>query len=1129
MADQKKKVKWTPAQEAVIGHRHGNLLVSAAAGSGKTAVLIEHILTRICDENSGTDIDRLLVVTFTRAAAAEMRERLYKGLNKRLDDAEKDCALGLVKPEKLRHLQRQLKLLPRAMVCTIDSFCMNVVQNHISLLDLDPAFRIADQDEAAMLQDEVMTALLEAEYEEGREEFLNFAESFMSSKDDGRVREAVKNLYDLSEQSVDPDALLDGYLDCYTVEDKETLRALPWFRKMKEDKENGDDYASVIDEDLILSEARLTAPAAKELVRLAKAFRRAYQEEKNARKLADFSDLSRYCTELLYDGNKRSDVAAALSAQFDEILIDEYQDSNDLQETILTAISREKDGHPNIVMVGDAKQSIYGFRNARPQLFMEKHRTYRDSGDYKKIELNKNFRSRSEVLEASNTVFSQIMHAAEGGIDYTDDVKLYPGGEFPEKPGNGAYTAGKAKALLLDLTDRNSDADQDKVDLEARMVGEEILKITDPESGMLISDGNGNYRRAEFRDIVILTRKATSNTNFIACFESMNIPVYAESRESFYNTWEVSLVIDFLSVIDNELNDYPLYALLHSPVFGFSDAELACIRISADRKNVHGPFFHALKAFAEDPEEDLKELGKKAEDFLNTMEKYVRLSGVMSITSLLRMFYEETGIFEFVSAMPAGRQRARNLEELLIRAERFEKTSYQGIFNFLRYVEEHKKTDNKDGEPSVQEEGGNVVRLMTIHKSKGLEFPIVFVCLLGKTYQGFVTTELYKKNYEYGFALPAFDLKERTTGPSVFGKFIAAQNEKEERGEEQRLLYVAMTRAKEQLYLTAGYQLTSKGNILRRQPDYLMWLDPVFKTPEGQEQFEIVRMTVDDLAAIDEERQQKKAVEKEELLKELYENRTKTDTLSAQLSYNYLYNDLYRIPATLSVSRLKHMTMEEEGVSIAADGAPEDPYAEAAAFDDVPVTDDEAGKDVRETKHRRLTGAERGTLYHYAMEFLERDESAEKMLSRIEKEGLISALEKDTINNEKLDRFRRSSLAGRFFDAKERGQAFRERKFIVGFPAADVLKGKYDNIPDGARIMVQGIIDMYFEEADGLVIVDYKTDRVKEEAELTARYHSQLELYAKALEQITDKKVKETWIYSFSLDKAILTEERSGS
>ena len=1113
MAEGIAKVRWTDEQQAVIDHRNGNLLVSAAAGSGKTAVLIEHILSLVCSETDPRDIDRLLVVTFTRAAAAEMRERLYKGLNKRLDEAERDSALGLVKPAYLHHLQRQLKLLPHAMVCTIDSFCMHVVQNHISMLDLDPAFRVADRDEAKLIRNDVLTDLLEAAYEEGTETFIDFAEAFMSTKDDASVKEAILSLYMLSEQSVDPDALLAQYLRNYTVETKEELRKLPWFIQYSEDFRANAPYAKSLDEDLILTQAALTRPAAEELVRLTKAFRAAYQEEKSARKLVDFSDLSRWCIRLFYDENGRTDAAKALADQFDEIMIDEYQDSNDLQETILTAVSHEADGRPNILMVGDAKQSIYGFRNARPQIFMEKYQTYpsEQASGYRKIELNRNFRSRPAVLSAANAVFSEIMHAEAGGIDYTEDVALNPGASFPAAPDETVRTAGKAEALLLDVSEKDSQGTLTDVDWEARMIGEEILRITDPENGLFVSEGKNSLRRAQFKDIVILTRKTTNNSNLIRTFESLNIPIFAESRESFYGTYEVSLAVNYLSVIDNALNDIPLYAYLRSPVCGFTDAELALIRTEADQKEIRGPFYLALTAYdAEDA------LATKVQAFLQALEEDIALSGTLSISALLRRFYEKTGIYEFVTAMPAGGQRRRNLEELLIRAERFEKTSYQGIFHFLRYIEEQ-RDNTQDGEPSIQEEDGNVVRLMTIHKSKGLEFPIVFTALCGNQYRG-VFTEPFKKNYDYGFALPVLDLKRRTKAHSVFGAFIDAQNAKEEIGEEQRLLYVAMTRAKEQLYITGNYRMSAKNERIYEKPCCMDWLSKVFALPKGQETFEIRELRISDLLTGAEENRRKQELEKAGLLQALYENRFEDKALTDRLSYRYLYNDLYRLPVTLSVSKLKQMAMEAEGLQEAAE---EDVFS----VDDLPETDDAAGKARIPSPGETISGAARGTLYHYVMEFLSRNETAEELLARLEKEGLISGLEKDTINSAKVEQFRRSTLAKRFFDALDAGKAFRERKFIVGFPAAELFQDRFADIPADTRIMVQGIMDMYFEEEDGFVIVDYKTDRVQDAEELTMRYHGQLALYAKALHQITGKKVKETWIYSFSLGKAIAAAE----
>ncbi|MBP5224234.1 MAG: UvrD-helicase domain-containing protein, partial [Lachnospiraceae bacterium] len=975
-------------------------------GSGKTAVLIEHILERICREG-GTDVDRLLVVTFTKAAAAEMRERLYKGLNKRLDEAE---AEGRMKD--VRRLQRQLKLLPHAMVCTIDSFCMNVVRNHIAALDVDPAFRIADEDEAALIRSDVMDALLEEEYGKADEAFLRFAETFMSTKNDTKLRNVILETCRLCEQSVDPDALLETYLKDYRVETKEELRERPWFRQFRADFDAKEDYVKLFDEDLALAQAKLSRPFAEELVRLTKRFREAYAAAKAERRLADFSDLSRWCIRLLYgpDG-ARTEEAEALSMQFDEIMIDEYQDSNDLQETILTAVSRETDGRPNILMVGDAKQSIYGFRNARPQLFMEKYRTYTpavageadDRPDeptggpaeetplYRRIELNRNFRSRKQVLSAANAVFNLLMHADKGGIDYTDDVRLNYGATFPEAPEEGRI-AGKPQVLQFDCTDKEALGDASEAEWEARMIGEEILRLVDPETGMLLAQGKDSYRRAQFRDIVILARKTTSNTEFIRRLEDMNIPVYAESKEDFFETWEVSLILHLLAVIDNALNDVPLYALLRSPVCGFDDAMLAHVKAWAKQAGAEGPFFSLLKAYAEDgdsareaapkmpegpaeavPEKPAKEpsvrkdplLQGKLRDFLERLDGWIRQSNRMRLSAFLRAFYEESRIYEFVSAMSGGRQRQKNLDELLIRAGKFEKTSYQGIFNFLRYIEERKQTGMQEGEPSVQDEADNVVRIMTIHKSKGLEFPIVFVACCGKSYRGRGRDAL-RKNYDWGFALQAADLEANTTEVPLFGTFIDAQNEKDEIGEEQRLLYVAMTRAKEQLYLTGTFDKTTTDPKHFDDRSYMKWLQPLLRLPEVQAEFEEVTVRPADLQAMEEKRRKHQLLLQEELLRRLADEKQEDPALEARLSYNYLYDDLYKVRATVSVSKLKQIAEDEEGVPAYAGmpGALFKPRGktigmeeDAALLDDIPVTDDPAGE-ARPVK-LQLSGAER--------------------------------------------------------------------------------------------------------------------------------------------------------------------------
>lgn len=1248
-------MEWTTEQQQVIDLRNRDILVSAAAGSGKTAVLVERILNMVTDPVHPVDVDRLLIVTFTKAAAAEMRGRLYDTLVKKAEEM----------PENV-HLRRQLQLVQKAQVCTIDSFCSMVVRTYGHEIDIDPTFRVGDEGEIALIQNDVLEQLLEEEYRNASPAFLNFAEEFASGKKDDSLSETILKLYRFSESSTWPVEWRQACLKSFDLETSEDITKCAWgkwyiqqiryhvdsiiseyervldmcrfpggpdycydafmincerlrhvfddlteeessydeirerilsvdFEKKPNKKTKGYDLSLhdrvdsrrkkakdqfevlkkwvAAPSGTIIAGLQKASATAKEIVRLTDRFAEMFDAAKKKKGIASFSDVEHMALEILFRDGQRTDAARQLASRFEEIMIDEYQDSNDVQETLLKAVSREEDGQPNIFMVGDMKQSIYRFRMARPELFMEKYNSYRtENSDHQKVELHANFRSREGVIDCANYIFRQIMQPFAGGIDYNDDAALVFKADYKETE---MKTAGEAEILLLEL-EGSEDVDDElgKPEWEARMIAQEIHKLTSAEDPMYIQAKDG-YRPVKYSDVVVLLRSSAGwDAPFQEVFESEGIPTYTESKGGYFSAWEVQLMLNLLSCIDNPLNDIPLVSVLKSPLFGFTAEELAEIRVGYSISESGNGYFGAMKSHME--------LGGVYSDkiaaFLSSIENYRALSSHLSLSLLLRRIYSDLGVIARVSAMPGGARRKANLLALLQKAEAFEKTSYHGIYHFIRYIDKLKKYSMDEGERSIADENDNTVRIMTIHKSKGLEFPVVFVAGCGKKFNSRDLSAPVLLHQEYGIAVDAVDHNRRTCSKTFVKQAFAEKLKTESLGEELRVLYVALTRAREKLYITGAVNSIEKteesyGEYWTEMPGKLSYTDVV---GAGNFLSWILRSYHEDgpmslryvypeelvgnaLAQMDTEQQLTR-----ETLQEVMTAAADPDMerqLAEKLDYDYHYNDLSKMYATMSVSRLKmdriHAMEEQEEARAGYQIADESDERELVASEErTPETSEDREPEtsekhksetsekklgfgekeltlprpafMQETKEPEFSGAERGTLYHLVMEktdpHIKTVAEIRAALDEMVNNGLISDLQKDTIKPEKIRGFKISSLGRRFAASYDVGVGYRERQFIIGIPAYEVLTDL--DIPKDPEelLMIQGIIDMYFEEEDGLVLVDYKTDAVKSAKELIDHYELQLDLYARALEQTTGKKVKEKWIYSFALEQEILLD-----
>ena len=840
--------QWTPDQKKVIDLRNRNLLVSAAAGSGKTAVLIERILNLISDPVRPVDIDELLVVTFTRAAAGEMRERLNTAIEKKLSEGEEE-----------EHLTRQLTLIQSAQITTIDSFCSYILKSYFHVIGLDPNYRVMDEGEGKLLKTQVVQELLESYFEDATPEFQEFVECLATGKNDQILEDSILRLYEFAMSYPYPEKWLEECLSVYSARTMEEFENAGWLqgwlnstRELIGDleellekalsicKENGGPYLyepailsdlenlekckgakgyrefyqafqsmdkwarlstkkdetidenkkkqvkalrdqvkdeiKALEEDYFaespeteFADMQAAGRPMKVLVELTLAFTRRFAEEKRARNLCDFHDMEHLALSILVDEEGQpTDTAKELSGRFKEIMIDEYQDSNLVQEAILTAVSREHEGLRNIFMVGDVKQSIYRFRLARPELFLEKYETYTlEDSDCQRIDLKKNFRSRREILAFTNEIFREVMRQNPGKILYTAETALYPGADYPKMD---PMTL-RPELLLLDLDEDEELMERVRMtpgELEAELTGQRILKMVGKEE--IFDKTIKGMRKIEFKDIVILFRSPSAFAeSYGKVLENMGIPVYVGTRSGYFSTREVQVVLSLLKIIDNSSQDIPLAAVLLSSIGGFTKKETALIRSSCGEEKA---FHESCRWYRENGEDE--KLQKKLEDFYALLEDFRQQAAFTPIHELLWYIFDVTGYAEEAAAMPAGEQRAQNLKMLVQKAWDYEKTSYRGLFNFIRYIENLQKYDVDYGEAQSLGENRNVVQIMSIHRSKGLEFPVVFLGGLEKQFNKMDTRSRMVLDADLGIGFDMVDPVLRVRRTTLFKRCIQA-------------------------------------------------------------------------------------------------------------------------------------------------------------------------------------------------------------------------------------------------------------------------------------------------------------------------------------------------------------------
>lgn len=1257
---------WTKEQLSVIENRNSDLLVSAAAGSGKTAVLIERIIQLILDKKNPIDIDKLLVVTFTKAAASEMRERVGVAIEKALE-----------KDPLNEHLQKQLLLLNTADITTIDSFCKSVLTSKAHLVNLDSNFKVIEPSENELLAREVMDELFDELYEEGNEKFLNLVRLYSSKSSDRELTELLLNVNNfvnsypfpedwlnekaeffngcgkddnfyvknytvgiVKEISINLDFYfsninhilktldyeeLKKYVDIYkdfiksfkTVkesindflirEDFESFNTLSEVSKEFSDiklnrftiSKNVNDnikalYSSAKDEindmkkeifseikklsvDIsdIKQENEIIYPLVRAISDVVLSFREKFKEKKRKLNLVNFSDIEHFTLEILTQSKGKNEKVPSKTAKeyqekYFEVFVDEYQDSNRVQEIILSMVSKRNP--PNRFMVGDVKQSIYRFRQADPSIFMEKYEKYSSldedkNSKNKKIMLYANFRSRAEVLEGTNHIFSQIMRKETGELDYTEDEKLNPKAVFEECDKN------VGGSIEIHLVDEFQEADEnfDTVDFledekeldeiksfkqEALNIANIINRLVDEKNEYMVYDKDlKKYRKVKYKDIVILMRSPSGNAKILEeILSSCDIPVFVENSGGYFETFEVDTVVNLLKIIDNPMQDIALVSVMRSAIYNFTDKELAKIRLKDRNLN----FYRLLSKINSENESD-KILKNKVRRFMNDLENFRGKSTLFRTDELLWYILKNTGYYDYVGLLEMGERRQSNLMLLFEKAVQYEKNSYKGLFNFINFIEKLKLKSSDTSEAKLVGEDANVIRLMSIHKSKGLEFPIVILANSDKKFNFRENNSKLILHQDLGYGAVVYDLKKKVSFNSMMKRKIERIQKKEQIAEEMRLLYVAMTRAKEKLIISARTKNYKKSlekwkksigekndkinsfKILNAD-NYLEWimfsflkLEPNTKElncfgeekiffGENNLKFMLEVQKLKDVFDFYNHFKSEKISKKEQYIESFksFESKSKdidiSEFLNDRFNFKYKYESSIRKPSSISVSEVKKIIQENENNH-------QELYLSDFSFDL------KTPNFIHDQKNKvEFNSAQKGTIFHLVMQLLDfkKFENADVyeeirlQLENLIKNNILSKEEVDTINLGWIFNFVNSKMFREILSADKKGKLFKEKAINYNLS----LKELYDktDINDDEKLMVVGIIDLFFENDNGeIILIDYKTDYVTEKNlnKIKEKYKIQLKLYKYAIERNSKKRVSKKGIYLFGIDKFI--------
>lgn len=1210
------EVKWTNEQLQAIQEKDSNILVAAAAGSGKTAVLVERIIHKIIDEQM--DIDKILVVTFTNAAASEMRERILEAIYKKLED----------NPENV-HLQRQIILLNKASICTIHSFCLDVIHNHFYEIDLPSNFKIADTAEIDLLKQEVLDDLFEQKYTENDKDFIELLENYTNYRGDEALQELVLKIYKFIQSSPFPIKWLQEKLELLKIEDKDISKTVwgkliiqtveddiqesimqleaikskmalypemtKFYQKICEDliilkdlqnynswdelyikllnfnfskwpvdkkvtndlkedsKEIRDKVKKHIKEKTVkllscsqeqaVKDLKIITPILEKLSNLVTEFTKNFTEKKKEKNCIDFNDIEHFALKILLDENNNpTEVAKKYKEKFEEIAIDEYQDSNLVQEAILTSISKGN----NIFMVGDVKQSIYKFRQARPELFLQKYDEYKNKEektqeDNLKIQLFRNFRSRQNILNITNLVFESIMSKELGDINYNENEYLNYGANYPEPEEIKNY-AGIAELDIIDLKEDESitafegeedEEEQERVEddvLEAKFVANKIQELLN--SDYMVFDKKLGYRKIRPKDIVILLR-ATSNLSPIYEKEisDLELPVFSDTSGTYLDTVEIQTILSVLKIIDNPLQDIPLVVVLRSSICNFTDNDLITIRLTDRNCN----FYEALIKTRIICDGDLKD---KIESFLEKLEKWKSISQYMPLDEFIWQIYLDTGYYQYAGLLPNGAMRQANLKTLFEKAKQYEKASFKGLFNFIQFIDKLKKQNGDLASAKLIGENEDVIRIMSIHKSKGLEFPVVFLCNSHKKFNMQDLNDNILLHQDIGFGPTIMDTTRKIKYSSIAKDAIKLKMKQETLSEEQRILYVALTRAKEKLYITGRSKDFTKyvqdknkvlemyesenikldAKLMKKANSYLDWIMYVYLFNQGRtitlkgEQYklsDIITLNVSNKKDLLKTLAKEEVVEQidlkekiEQILKNKSEeeNKKSEQALKELLEWKYDYIVDTTLPTKSSVTKIKQEKIKLEEI------------LKGIESEEVEYKKSYTPKFMQEDK--KISNAEKGTLVHLCIQRLDEKKDYElkdiqnMILNLVEKE-IITKNEADAIDVNLIYQYTKSQLFEELRQAKE---VHKEQPFYINIPAKDVVSEAENS---KKNILVQGIIDLYYiDKNDNLVLIDFKTDYISNEPnakeKILDKYKVQLEIYKTALEQALGRKVNKT-------------------
>lgn len=1228
------ETKWTKEQLSAIETRNSNLLIAAAAGSGKTAVLVERIIRIITDEENPVDIDKLLVVTFTSAAASEMRERIASAITKALE-----------KNPNSTNLQKQLTLLSRANITTMHSFCLEVIRNNFQVIDLDPSFRILDETEGVLLKNEILDDLFEEKYENDDSNFLNLVEAYSNSKNDDKLKEIVLDLFKFSMSGPWPEKWLKDKSEEFNINNIDELNETSWVKVIKEnakieleglismtnkalelssetsglepyvdtftddiyiikniyyslDKglnelyEAFNDYefsklktvrkSNVSDisvqeivkniradvkkklekirdgvffmhpEDMLISMKSLY-PLMKELTSLVIEFGEKFGKSKKEKGVLDFNDLEHLCLKILT--SEESNVSQKFKEYFYEVLVDEYQDSNNVQEAIIDLVSRKYGKNPNVFMVGDVKQSIYRFRQAKPELFLEKYNTYSlTEGKDRKIQLYKNFRSRKEIINGVNFIFKMLMSKEVGELEYTDEEALNLGADYKEYDGEGE-TGGDLELHILDKSDEKSEEDLEEeedigaINLEARIVAKRIKELINPEEGKMPfmvayknEKGEDDYRPLAYKDIVILLR-ATKNWSevFLDELGMEGIPVYADTGTGYFESIEIRTIMSLLKIVDNPMQDVPMIALLRSPIMNFTPEELGNIRLVNKEKY----FYENMQTIVLGEVEVDETLKEKCKGFIEKLDTWRERSTFMPIDEFIWYIYMDTAYYGFVGAMPNGVLRQANLRVLFQRAKQYEDTSFKGLFNFINFINKLRKSSGDMGSAKILGENEDVVRIMSIHKSKGLEFPVVFLSGTGKQFNLMDLNKNILYHDDLGLGPDFVDVEKRVSYSTIAKESIKQKIKFETLSEEMRILYVAFTRAKEKLIITGATSNLGRfankccnaaalnedriiSSEVSKGKSYLDWLGMALcKHRNGEsirEQVGPMDISIKDDSStwkIDIWKKTDLLVDKvqenvdENKEKDLWINfdcETVDKNIYNRLNFIYPFKPSTTIKSNFSVSDLKKKNQEELEIVNSKNLYSEKIIAKPKFLQE----------------ERGLTPSERGTAMHFVMQKLDFNrvntiEEIENQIREMVINELLSEEEFKVIRAKKIYNFFKSNLGKRVLKSYKSGQkVYKELPFYTEI-SAKKTDPNLINIPESEKVRLQGVIDLFFYEGDNVILVDYKTDYVErgKEEDLIEKYKVQIQYYKEALSKITGKIVTESYLYSFFLDKEI--------